>query len=149
MSSYLEAISERVVVYDGAMGVNLQSLDVGPEVFGDPSLEGCWEVLADTRPDLLLKLHDSFLRIGCEVIETDTFGGFAVPLGEYGIAHRTYELNKKAAEVAREACASYPGTWVAGSMGPGTKFASLGQIRFAALRDAYEEQARGLRSRTD
>ena len=143
-SSYLEAIAERVVIYDGATGVNLQSLDLDPEVFGDPSLEGCWEVLSDTRPDVLFELHDSFLRVGCEVVETDTFGAFAVPLGEYGIAERTYELNRKAAAVARAACAGHPGTWVAGSMGPGTKFASLGQIRFAALRDAYEEQARGL-----
>ena len=143
-TTYLDAIAQRVVIYDGATGVSLQTAGLGPEVFGDPSLEGCWEVLVDTRPDVIANLHDSFFRVGCDVVETNTFGAFAVPLGEYGIADRAYELNQKAARIAREVSSGYPGTWVAGSMGPGTKFASLGQIRFAALRDAYQEQARGL-----
>ena len=143
-SSYLSAVNERVVIYDGATGTNLQTIGLTADDFGGPSLEGCTDILVVTRPDVIANLHDSFLRVGVDVIETDTFGAFAIPLGEYDIAHRTRELNLAGARVAREVASGYPGTWVAGSMGPGTKFASLGQVRFAALRDAYEEQASAL-----
>jgi 5-methyltetrahydrofolate--homocysteine methyltransferase len=141
--SYLEAVGERVVIYDGATGTNLQRLDLTADDFGGPALEGCNEVLVDTRPDAIAELHRSFFEVGCEVVETDTFGAFAVPLREYGIAHRAHELNLKAARIAREVADGYGG-WVAGSIGPGTKLPSLGQIRFADLRDAYEVQVRGL-----
>ena len=148
MSSYLEAVHERVVVYDGATGTNLQTRGLTADDFGGPAFEGCNEILVDTRPDVVADLHRSFLDVGVDVIETDTFGAFAVPLGEYGIAERAEELNLKAARLARDVadCYSTPDRpkWVAGSVGPGTKFPSLGQIRFAELRDAYEVQARGL-----
>src|SRR6266513_2137087 len=143
MHPYLEAARERVVVYDGATGTNLQARDLSADDFGGPALEGCNEVLVDTRPDVVADLHRSFFEIGSDVVETDTFGAFSVVLAEYGIADRAHELNVKAAQIAREVASGYGG-WVAGSMGPGTKLPSLGQIRFADLRDAYEEQARGL-----
>jgi 5-methyltetrahydrofolate--homocysteine methyltransferase len=143
MHPYLEAARERVVVYDGATGTNLQLRDLSADDFGGPALEGCNEILVDTRPDVVADLHRSFFDVGVDVVETDTFGAFSVVLAEYDIADRAHELNVKAAQIAREVASGYNG-WVAGSMGPGTKLPSLGQIRFADLRDAYEEQARGL-----
>src|SRR3954467_3428691 len=141
--SYLDAARERVLIYDGAFGTYMQQKDLTADDFGGPTLEGCNEMLVLTRPDLVAEMHDAFFTVGVDVVETATFGAFAVPLGEYGIADKTYEINLKAAQIAREVADGHDG-YVAGSMGPGTKFASLGQIRFADLRDAYEEEARGL-----
>ena len=147
-SPYLQALSERVVVFDGAMGTNLQLLGLGPEDFGGPELEGCNEVLVATSPEHVARVHRSFFEVGCDVVETDTFGSTSVVLAEYGLADRARELTRTAAELAcavRDEFAS-PGRprWVAGSMGPGTKFPTLGQISYAEFRDAYEEQALGL-----
>src|SRR5206468_3277382 len=127
----------------GATGTNLQLLDLGRDDFGGPAQEGCNEVLAVTRPDAVAELHHSFFRVGVDVVETDTFGGLPTVLAEYGLADRAYELNRAAAGIARDVATGYGG-WVAGSLGPGTKLPSLGQIRFADLRDGYEVQARGL-----
>src|SRR5438477_10092525 len=143
MHPYLEAARERVVVYDGATGTNLQARDLSADDFGGPALEGCNEILVDTRPDVIADLHRSFFEVGVDAVETDSFGSIPPVLAEYGIAERAHELNLKSARIAREVADGYGG-WVAGSIGPGTKFASLGQIRFADLRDAYEVQARGL-----
>jgi 5-methyltetrahydrofolate--homocysteine methyltransferase len=143
MHPYIEATRERVVVYDGATGTNLQLRDLSADDFGGPALEGCNEILVDTRPDVVADLHRSFFEVGSDVVETDTFGAFSVVLAEYDIADRAHELNVKAAQIAKEVASGYDG-WVAGSIGPGTKLPSLGQIRFADLRDAYEVQARGL-----
>ncbi len=146
--SYLDAVRQRVVIYDGATGTNLQTRGLTADDFGGPTFEGCNEILVDTRPDVVADLHRSFLEVGSEVIETDTFGASSITLAEYGIGHRSHELNLKAARIAREVADSFakPGEprWVAGSVGPGTKFPSLGQTRFAELLDAYEVQARGL-----
>src|SRR5438105_8656065 len=143
MHPYLEAARERVVVYDGATGTNLQARDLSADDFGGPALEGCNEVLVDTRPDVVADLHRSFFEVGSDVVETDTFGAFSVVLAEHDIADRAHALNVKAAQIAKDVASGYGG-WVAGSMGPGTKLPSLGQIRFADLRDAYAVQARGL-----
>src|SRR3954471_20368799 len=143
MLNYLEAVRERVVIFDGATGTNLQRMELTADDFGGPQFEGCNEILVDTRPDAIAELHKSFFEVGCEVVETDSFGSLSYTLGEYGIADRAYELNFKAAQIAKEVASGYGG-WVAGSIGPGTKFPSLGQIRFAVFRDAYEVQARGL-----
>jgi 5-methyltetrahydrofolate--homocysteine methyltransferase len=93
-------------------------------------------------------VHRSFLEVGVDVIETDTFGAFPTVLTEYGIADRAHELNLTAARLAREVADGYATPdrprWVAGSIGPGTRFPSLGQIRLAELRDSYEVQARAL-----
>ncbi len=147
-SSYLQALRERVVIFDGAMGTNLQLLGLGPEDFGGPELEGCNEVLVETKPELVAQVHRSFYDVGCDVVETDTFGSTSVVLAEYGLADRARELTRTAAELAcavrnEFATPSRP-RWVAGSMGPGTKFPTLGQIPYADFRDAYEEQALGL-----
>jgi 5-methyltetrahydrofolate--homocysteine methyltransferase len=148
MSGYLDAVRKGVVVYDGATGTNLQLRHLTADDFGGPELEGCTDWLVMTRPDVIRDLHASFLEVGVDVIETDTFGAFAVPLGEYGLEDHTHELNVKAAQLAREVVADFSTTdhprFVAGSIGPGTKFASLGQITYRELRDAYEVQSHGL-----
>jgi 5-methyltetrahydrofolate--homocysteine methyltransferase len=145
---FLEAVAERVVVYDGATGSNLQLRDLSADDFGGLAYEGCNDILCATRPDVVAELHASFLDVGCDVLETNTFGAFSVVLAEYGIAERAYELNVAGARIAREVVTGYEGDgrtrWVAGSIGPGTKLPSLGHIRFAELRDGYEVQARGL-----
>src|SRR5262249_56770018 len=125
------AARERVVIYDGATGTNLQLRNLTADDYGGAHFEGCTDILVATRPDVVADLHRSFLDVGCEVVETNTFGASPITLGEYGIAKRAHELNLAGARIAREVAAGYPGTWVAGSIGPGTKFPSLGQIRFA------------------
>jgi 5-methyltetrahydrofolate--homocysteine methyltransferase len=143
MPSYLDAVRERVVVFDGATGTTIQMRELTADDFGGAALEGCNEVLVQTRPDVVADLHRSFFEVGVDVVETDTFGAFSVVLAEYGLADKAYDLNVAAARIAKEVASGYGG-WVAGSIGPGTKFPSLGQIPFATLRDSYEEQARGL-----
>jgi 5-methyltetrahydrofolate--homocysteine methyltransferase len=141
--SYLELVRERVVIYDGAFGTWMQSKGLTADDFGGPELEGCNELLVLTRPDLIAELHTAFFEVGVDVVETATFGGFAVPLNEYGQGDKTYEINVRAAQIAKEVASGYGG-FVAGSIGPGTKSPSLGQIRFADLRDAYQVQCEGL-----
>jgi 5-methyltetrahydrofolate--homocysteine methyltransferase len=148
-SDYLDALRERVVVFDGATGTNLQLRHLGPEDFGGAALEGCNEVLVDTRPDVVADLHRSFLDVGSDVVETDSFGSLPWVLAEYGLEHRTRELAIKAARIARheaDTAAARTGApkWVAGSLGPGTKIASLGQITFKEQRDGYQLAASGL-----
>ena len=150
-STYLQALRERVLVFDGAMGTNLQLLGLSPEDFGGPELEGCNEILIDTRPDLVSQVHRSSnsTRSGLgTVVETDTFGSSSVVLVEYGLADRGREISRRGAELAVAVAAEFSTPerprWVAGSMGPGTKFPTLGHIAYADLRDAYEEQAMGL-----
>jgi 5-methyltetrahydrofolate--homocysteine methyltransferase len=148
MPSYLDAARERVVIYDGAFGTYVQQCDLTADDFGGPQLEGCNELLVVTRPDVIRGMHAAFLDAGVDVLETASFGSFSVPLNEYGLGDRAEELSRVSAELAREVADSYSTPdrprWVAGSMGPGTKMPTLGHITFAALRDAYEVQARGL-----
>ncbi|MDH3705203.1 MAG: methionine synthase, partial [Acidimicrobiia bacterium] len=148
MTAYTEAIRDRVVVFDGAFGTYVQQQELSADDFGGPELEGCNELLVLTRPDVITGMHDRYLSIGVDVIETATFGAFAVPLGEYDLADRADEINLAAAKLARDVASSHSTPdrprWVAGSIGPGTKFASLGQITYTELRDGYEQQARAL-----
>ena len=145
---YLEAVSERVIVFDGAFGTFVQDLDLGADDFGGASLEGCNEMLCLTRPDVIESMHAAFLDAGVDAIETASFGSFSTVLTEYDIPEKAYELNVAAASIARRVADRYESDgrprYVAGSIGPGTKLPSLGHIGFIELRDAYEEQARGL-----
>jgi len=147
-SRYLDALTERVVIFDGATGTNLQLQELDADDFGGSELEGCNEVLVVSKPGAVEQLHRSFLEVGVDVIETDTFGAFSVVLAEYGLADRAFELSLAGATLARRVADEYSTPqhprWVAGSIGPGTKFPTLGQIPYASLRDSYEEQARGL-----
>ncbi|MGH9794576.1 MAG: methionine synthase [Candidatus Acidiferrales bacterium] len=144
-----ELLSQRILVLDGAMGTMLQARDLTPADFGGPQLEGCNENLVVTRPDVVLDIHRAYLAAGADIIETNTFGGTPIVLAEYNLADKAYELNKRAAELARQAAveASKPARprFVAGSIGPTTKAISVtGGVTFDGLRQAFYEQARGL-----
>jgi 5-methyltetrahydrofolate--homocysteine methyltransferase len=143
-SPYLDALRRRVIVFDGAMGTNLQLHNLGPDDFGGAALEGCNELLVVTRPDVVAAVHRSFYEVGCDVIETNSFGSLPWVLAEYGIAERTRELARLSAELACDVAGGWDGRFVAGSLGPGTKIASLGQISFAQQRGGYQEAAAGL-----
>ncbi|MBO0730116.1 MAG: methionine synthase, partial [Acidimicrobiaceae bacterium] len=148
MPGYLDAVRDRVVVFDGATGTNLQLRQLSPDDFGGAAYEGCNEILVETRPDVVADLHRSFLEVGCDVVETDSFGALPWVLAEYGLADRTRDLARRAAVIAREVTDGYVTArqprWVAGALGPGTKIVSLGQISFAELRDGYKDAAAGL-----
>jgi 5-methyltetrahydrofolate--homocysteine methyltransferase len=140
------ALASQVLVADGAMGTMLQAAD--PTLQDFDGHEGCNEVLNVTRPDLVRSVHDAYLAVGVDCIETNTFGANLANLGEYGIEHRIHELSLAAARIAREAADTWSTPdrprFVLGSIGPGTKLPSLGHAPFASLRDAYSEQAAGL-----
>ncbi len=148
MTTFLDALKERIVIFDGAMGTNLQVQDLTLEDYGGPQFEGCPEYLLLSKPEAIEKVHTGFLDVGCDVIETDSFGGTPHVLAEYQIAHLAYELNFKAAELAKRIARDYSTKgkprWVAGSMGPGTKLPTLGHITYSELKAAYAEQVRGL-----
>jgi 5-methyltetrahydrofolate--homocysteine methyltransferase len=148
MPNILETLKERIVVFDGAMGTNLQVQNLTLDDFGGPRFEGCNENLLVTRPDAVEKVHAGFLDVGCDVIETNSFNGTPVDFAEYGVADKAYDMNVLAAQVAKRVAADYSTKdkprWVAGSMGPGRKLPTLGHISYTDLRDAYSVQARGL-----
>ncbi|MEL7674873.1 MAG: homocysteine S-methyltransferase family protein, partial [Chloroflexota bacterium] len=151
---YLDAIADRVLIYDGAMGTSIQALNLSAEDFGGPRTEGCNDYLVITRPDVIRAIHASFLEVGSEVIETDTFRSNRLTLAEYGLQDRVHEINVAAARLAREVADEYEAKtgierFVAGSMGPSGKLPSsddpdLSNITFDALADVFAEQARGL-----
>lgn len=145
-ASLREALRERVIVADGAMGTMLQAHDLSLSDFDD--LEGCNEILNITRPDVVRAIHDAYFEVGCDAVETNTFGANLANLGEYGIADRIYELARAGASIARDAALQWSSPtqprWVLGSVGPGTKLPTLGHVTFGRLRDAYAEQTRGL-----
>jgi 5-methyltetrahydrofolate--homocysteine methyltransferase len=144
-----EILHERVLVFDGAMGTQIQARTLTAADFGGPELEGCNENLVATRPDVIRDIHAAYLEAGADVVETDTFGGTPLVLAEYGLADRALELNRRAAEIAREAAATFdrPGRprLVAGSMGPTTKTISVtGGVTFDEMIGHYAVQAEGL-----
>ena len=144
-----ELLSERILVLDGAMGTMLQRRHLTPTDFGGPTLDGCNENLVRTRPDVVLDIHRLYLEAGSDIIETNSFGGTPLVLGEYGLAADALELNRRAAELARQAAdaASTPAKprFVAGSMGPTTKAITVtGGVTFEGLSQAFYVQARGL-----
>jgi 5-methyltetrahydrofolate--homocysteine methyltransferase len=145
----LATLDRRVLVLDGATGTALQGVTLTADDFGGPDLEGCNENLCATRPDVVDGVHEGYLSAGCDVVETDSFGGTPLVLAEYGLADRAYELNRLAAAIARGACARHDTPekprFVCGSMGPTTKAISVtGGITFEALRDHFRVQAQGL-----
>src|SRR3989441_2715059 len=146
--SFLETLSDRIVVFDGAMGTNLHAQDLSVDDYGGPQFEGCPEHLLISMPEAVEKVHAGFLEVGCDVVETDSFGSTSIVLGEYQVAHLAYELNLKAAQLAKRVAADFSTKekprWVAGSMGPTTKLPTLGHISFLDMKASYREQARGL-----
>jgi 5-methyltetrahydrofolate--homocysteine methyltransferase len=146
-----ELLRRRVLLLDGATGTALAARDLGAADYGGERLLGCHEALVLHRPDVVLDLHRGYLAAGADIVETDTFGATPVVLAEYGLAGRCREINRRAAELARQACAQAEGAdpsrprFVAGSIGPTTKALTLtGGITFAELVAAYALQAEGL-----
>src|ERR1700757_3965722 len=146
MRDFRQAISTRVVVYDGGMGATLEQFELTAEDYG--GLAGkCHEALVLHRPDVIEGVHASMLDAGAEVVETDTFQASRLKLDEWGLADYTVEINTKAAEIARKAAGEH--RFVAGSIGPtgflpASEDPTLGQIRFGELVEVFTEQATGL-----
>ena len=134
------------MVYDGAMGTNIQKRN--PTLDDYWGKENCSEVLVLSRPDIIRDIHADFFRVGCDIVETNTFGGTSLVLGEFDLRDRVREINLAAAKLARDAADQFSTTerprFVAGSMGPTTKLPSLGHIGWDAMLESYEEQALAL-----
>ena len=146
MSDFLKTVKDRVVIYDGAMGTSIHKRN--PSLDDYWGKENCSEVLVLSRPDIIRDIHADFLRVGCDVIETDTFGGSRIVLTEFELPDRVREINVKAAQLAREVAQQFSTKdrprFVAGSIGPSTKLPSLGHIGFDEMVAAFEEQAAAL-----
>src|SRR5246127_2788648 len=146
MKSFLETVRERVVIYDGAMGTEIQERHPSMDDFWGK--ENCSEVLVLSRPDIIKDIHAAYFKAGADVVETNTFGGTRIVLGEFDLVDKVHEINKRAAELAREVARDFSGNgkprYVAGSIGLGTKLPSLGQISYDDMFNAYLEQSLGL-----
>ncbi|MEJ6482396.1 methionine synthase [Nostoc punctiforme UO1] len=149
--SFLERLrspDSPVLVFDGAMGTNLQTQNLSAEDFGGPQYEGCNEYLVHTKPEAVAKVHRDFLAAGADVIETDTFGSTSLVLAEYDLADQAYYLSKTAAELAKRVAAEFSTPekprFVAGSIGPTTKLPTLGHIDFDTMKATFAEQAEAL-----
>lgn len=146
MNSLRTALLERVVIADGAMGTMLQAQNPSLEDFQNH--EGCNEILNVTRPDIVKAVHEEYLKVGVDAIETNTFGANFANLAEYGIEDRIYELANAGAKLARQVADQYSTAdkprWVLGSLGPGTKLPTLGHTSYEKLKLAYEEASKGL-----
>jgi 5-methyltetrahydrofolate--homocysteine methyltransferase len=146
MSDFLQTVKDRVVIYDGAMGTNIQFRN--PSVDDFWGKEGCNELLVLSRPDIIKNIHADFFKVGCDVVETNTFGGARVVLAEYDLQDKVAEINITAAKIAKEVAQQFSTKdkprFVAGSIGPTTKLPSLGHITFDNMVAGYTEQASAL-----
>ena len=145
----IDLLARRVLVLDGAMGTAIQDRKLGPKDFGGEALEGCNEYLVISRPDIVRSIHDDYFAAGADIAETNSFGSTPLVLAEYGLADRARELNRVAAEIARQSAEAHSTPerprFVAGSMGPTTKALSItGGVTFAELIEHYYVQAQGL-----
>jgi len=148
--SLLEALEKRILLFDGAMGTEIQKLDPNPEDFPDGK-DGFNDGLSTTKPDWIKEIHRKYLTAGADCIETNTFGSNKIKLDEYGFGAQTVELNQKNAELARSVCDEFTDRqrFVVGSMGPtgylpSSNDADLGQMPLSQIREAFELQAEGL-----
>ena len=148
--TYLAALERGVLIFDGAMGTNIQRHQLTAEDFGGKALEGCNDHLVLTRPDVIQDIHESFLAVGCDVVETCTFQSTPRRLAEWGLLEQTRTINVGAAQIARAACDRYttPGRprFVAASIGPTGMLPSssdpaLSRVTFGELRDDFYAQA--------
>jgi 5-methyltetrahydrofolate--homocysteine methyltransferase len=142
----LDALRDQVLLCDGGMGSRVQALtlDVEADYWGQ---ENCTEVLTLSRPDLVRDIHRGYFEAGADMVETNTFGGSPITLGEFGLEARAREINRRAAELAREAADGFADgrhRYVIGSVGPGTKLLTLGNVEYDTLEAALAEQCRGL-----
>src|SRR5260370_5822405 len=132
MSNFLQLVKDRVIIYDGAMGTNIQMRN--PSLDDYWGKENCSEVLVLSRPDIIRDIHADFFKVGCDVVETNTFGATRSGLGEFVLQDRTTEINITAVKVAKEVAQQFSTKdmprFVAGSIGPTDKLPSLGHISF-------------------
>ena len=147
MSELLQTLSERVLLLDAAMGSQVQAMDLDVEI-DFAGQENCTEVLNRTRPDLILGIHLASLHAGSDAVQTNSFGGSPITLGEFGLADEAFALNQAAAEIARDAVNQVSddgrARYVFGSIGPGTRLPTLGQVDYDAVEDAIALQTAGL-----
>ncbi|WP_416298583.1 methionine synthase [Paenibacillus illinoisensis] len=144
-----DALKQRILILDGAMGTMIQQVDLTGADFGGEDLDGCNEMLVLTRPELIQRIHEEYLEAGADLIETNTFGATSVVLAEYDIQDRAREINLEAARIARAAADRFSTPesprYVVGAMGPTTKTLSVtGGVTFQELIDSYSEQALAL-----
>ncbi len=150
---YLDALAERVLIFDGSMGATIENMNLPPEAYGGAQWAGCKDVLVLTSPIVIEQVHTSFMEAGCDVLETDTFQASPLRLAEWGLRDKTYAINRAAAELARRvadrfATPEHP-RFVAGSIGPTGQLPSgddpaLSNTPYSALVDVFYEQAKGL-----
>lgn len=150
-SLLLEALAERVLVYDGAMGTQIQAADLKESDFAFqdvPGLEGCNEILNLTKPDLIRSIHESYFDAGADIVETNTFGCTSIVLAEYDLRHLTRHIALVAARTAKEAARSRSTPakprFVAGAIGPGTRLVTLGQATWSEVENTYFDAFCGL-----
>src|SRR5437667_4109787 len=144
-----EVLAERVLVLDGAPATWIQGEDLTAADFGGEEYEGCNEHLVLTRPDVVRRMHASYFEAGADMVEIDTFGGTPLVLAEYGLAEKAFEINKRAAELAREVAKKFATgerpRFVAGSMGPTTRSVTVtGGVTFDDLIGHFKTQPAGL-----
>jgi 5-methyltetrahydrofolate--homocysteine methyltransferase len=153
MSKFLEVLKQRVIIYDGAMGTNIQSYQLTAQDYGGEATEGCNEYLVLSKPSIIEEIHTGFLEAGSDVIETDTFTGSRLKLDEYGQGALTHEINITAAQIARRLADRYSTPeqprFVAGSIGPTGMLPSsddplLSNITYQQLVEIFREQAAAL-----
>src|SRR5579864_5728458 len=141
MAHFLQTVKERVVVYDGAMGTNIQLRNPSLDDFWGK--ENCSEVLVLSRPDIIQDIHAAFFKVGCDIVETNTFGGTGIVLGEFDLKDRVREINVAAAKLAKDVAAQFSTKdkprFVAGSIGPTTKLPSLGHITYQQMLNVFVE----------
>ncbi|MDZ7369618.1 MAG: methionine synthase [candidate division KSB1 bacterium] len=143
--SFFERLQKGLILFDGAMGTQIHALQITEEEWA--AHHGCPEILNLTAPQKIQRIHEAYLAAGADVIETNTFGANRIVLTEFDLQDRVEEINRAAAEIARQAADRFSDSkprFVAGSIGPGTKLPSLGQVDFDTLYESYAAQARGL-----
>src|SRR5438094_1905181 len=142
-TTFMRALEDRILVFDGGMGTSIQRYTVTADYFGGK--EWCNEYLVLTRASVVQEIHASFFGAGCDAVETDTFGASSVVLAEYALEDRVYEINKRAGELARDVAHGFSTPsqprYVIGSIGPTTKLPSLGHITYDAILDTLRDPA--------
>jgi len=146
--NHLKRDDKPIIIFDGGTGTSFQNMNLTAQDFGGEDYEGCNENLVLTLPSAVKQVHNSFLIAGCDIIETNTFGATSIVLDEYQLGHKSYEINRNAALLAKSCTKDFstPNNpkFVAGSIGPTTKLPTLGHINFDLLKDSYKEQIKGL-----
>ena len=147
MADLLDVLHEKVLLCDGGTGTSVHTYELDPEK-DFHGHENCTDYLVRSRPDVVREIQAGFYAAGADIVETNTFGGSPITLGEFGLGDEAYSLNKEAAELLCEVAEDFSRNgqerWVVGDVGPGTKLASLGQVSYDAQEDAYEVQCTGL-----